>query len=177
MSAVASPRRGDRGRTGRLVAVIAVWLLSGLLVTGWHGTAQAAPRLESSTPERDESIPAGGPVEVVLRFDETLRTEGASLVLLDEDGHRRMTATVHVDGATLDGLMPEVPPGDYRASYRATTTSGDEVSGTLPFSISAPALSLLGMEVPRWAPTALIVLFVGLAGVTVIAIMATASRR
>lgn len=165
------------GARRRVAAVVVAVLLCALAVLSWQARAQAAPKLESSTPASGESIPAGGPVEIVLRFSEPLRTDGASLVLFDEDGNAKMKADVEIDGKTLHGLLPEVPPGDYEATYRATTTSGDAVNGRLPFSISGAAISILGVDFPSWGPTALIVLFVGLAACVVIAIMATAARR
>lgn len=174
MPAVALARTGG---VRHVVSLLAVCLVSGVIVLASPTVAHAEPKLESSTPASGDSIPAGGPVEIVLRFNEELRSDGATLVLLDEDGREQIKARVEIDGKTLDGLMPEVPPGDYKASYRATTTSGDAVSGRLPFSISAPTISFLGFEWPSWGPTALIVLFLGLAAATVIAISASASRR
>ena len=161
----------------RIAALLVVGLLCAGLVGGWAGPAQAAPRLESSTPADGGAIPAGGPVEIVLRFSEPLRDQGATLVLLDDGGHRRRAADVQIEGETLHGLLPEVPPGDYRASYRATGESGDDVHGELPFSISAPQVSLLGADLPSWTPTALIVLFVGIAALAVVAIAGVGTRR
>ena len=160
----------------RILAMTVLVLLSGLLAGAFPSAAHAAPSLESSTPARGGSIDAGGPVEIVLRFDESLDTDSATLVLLDDDGHQRMKAQTQVDGKTLHGLLPEVPPGDYQARYTVWGTSGQKVNGTLPFSISAPVVVYFGVEIPTWAPTALIVLFVGLAIATLLAIMAVANR-
>jgi len=161
----------------RVGALVAACVLTVGLLGGWAGTAQAAPRLESSTPEDGGSIPAGGPVEIVLRFGEPLRSDDASLVLVGEDSGRRLRANVQIEGETLHGLLPEVPPGNYRASYRATTESGDTADGELSFTVSAPAVSLLGLELPSWAPTALVVLFVAIAALAVIVISAGGPRR
>lgn len=176
MAAVSSDVAGRRF-VRRVFATMVMCLLGGLVVGGWQSIAQAAPKLESSSPEEGESIPAGGPVEIVLRFNEALDTDSATVVLLDEDGRQRMKASAQVQGETLQGLLPEVPPGDYQASYDAWTTSGQKVSGKLPFSISAPAVSFLGVDLPTWAPTALIVLFIGLAVVAVLAIVTSTSRH
>ncbi|GAA0220902.1 hypothetical protein [Cryptosporangium japonicum] len=77
-----------------------------------------------------------------------------------DDGRPTLTASPPVEGAELHGLLPEVSPGDYKARYAAwRTPSGLRVTGELPFSVFAPAVTYL--------------LFVALAADAVIAIMAT----
>lgn len=125
------PRRPGLAAAGALAA-------GAVLLVAPAGPASAHNQLEATVPA-DGAVVDAPPASVVLTFDQPVLALGTQVVVLGPDG-----ATVSAGGPRLvdddvtQDLAGELPAGEYRVEWRATSADGHPVSGELGFTASGP---------------------------------------
>lgn len=91
------------------------------------------------------TVPAAGavldaaPVSVVLTFNEDLLAASAEASILDASGDLISTSEASVAGGIVTIPWPAgLDPGAYEVAYRVASGDGHPVTGTIPFSYTAP---------------------------------------
>jgi methionine-rich copper-binding protein CopC len=113
----------------------AALLLAGLTVLASAAIALGHAELVESDP------PDGGTVEtpytLTANFDEPLEPN-SSIVIQDAGGDEVAAGGVDPDDATvLVAELPELPAGEYRARWTATSADGHSERGTFTFTVAA----------------------------------------
>lgn len=124
---------------------VAVVLLAGAVaLLAGAAPAWAHTELESSTPAADARV-AQAPTEVTLTFTEDVPADRAEVTVTGPAGTDAATGTDHASGPiTAAGgtlTVPLEPLGDagvYEIEYRVVSDDGHPVSGTVPFTLTAP---------------------------------------
>lgn len=129
-------RRGSSPAAGVLAVVMAAALV--LQVLGWAlaGPAAAHGALSSTSPTDGERLQTA-PTEVVLNFNEIPLALGTAAAVTDASGTVVSTGQLQVDERRLtQQLQPDLPAGEYRIAWRATSADGHPVSGELGFTVA-----------------------------------------
>ncbi len=101
--------------------------------------ARAHTALESSTPEQGASV-ASPPTEVTLAFTGPIQHYAVTVAVHGPDGKQFGAGKPEVSGDTVTRpLRPLGPGGTYKIAYRVVSADGHPVSGTLSFTLTAPA--------------------------------------
>lgn len=130
-----APAPRTRTRASRALTLTVATTLALLLGSA---PAWAHTELESSTPAADAALPSA-PSTVALTFGEDVSPDLATVTVTGPDGTRYENGAPTASGATLNqALRPLGPAGNYRIDYRVVSDDGHPVSGTVPFSLTAP---------------------------------------
>ncbi|MHB1834554.1 MAG: copper resistance CopC family protein, partial [Solirubrobacteraceae bacterium] len=103
--------------------------------------ALAHAYLESSTPAAG-AREASAPVEVRMRFDESLNRQLSTAAIYNSESGRRVRASVSIPAPLEMVLRPAqtLPRGSYRIEWHSVSTEdGHEVEGSFSFGVQAPA--------------------------------------
>jgi copper resistance protein C len=117
-----------------------VMLLAALGVLGLASPAWAHSKLRSSTPAAGSTLDAA-PSQVSLTFNEdvTLPASGA-VTVTGPDGAAWTVGRATAAGPTVTApVTPSGPAGAYTLKWTVVSDDGDPVSGTVAFTLSAPA--------------------------------------
>jgi len=114
----------------------AAFLLAGLTLLASAAVALGHAELVDSDP------PDGGttstPYELTATFDEPLEPN-SSIVIQDAAGDEVAAGGPEAGDVTvLVAELPELPAGEYRARWTATTADGHTERGTFTFTVTAP---------------------------------------
>ncbi len=128
---------------------LAAGLLAGLLVGSAGAPASAHASLVSTDPAEGAVVPEA-PDVVTFTFDEPVSLAGDSLRAYDATGE-----AVAVDASARDEVMTADLPADlddgtYVIAWRAVSSDGHPVAGSLTFHVGAPSETVVP---PRDAPT------------------------
>lgn len=130
-------------------------LLAGLTVLASAAVALGHAELVASDPP--DRGTTGTPYELTATFDEPLEPN-SSIVIQDAGGEEVAAGGVDQDDATvLVAELPELPAGEYRARWTATTADGHSERGTFTFTVTrppTPSPSPSDMPAGSAAPTA-----------------------
>lgn len=102
--------------------------------------ASAHDSLVHSTPEADERL-ATAPESITLTYSGELlvlgdSTEGAVVLVVDDDGRDWATGTVDVSGRTVTAaLEPGMPAAGYQVRWQVVSEDGHPISGVVPFTV------------------------------------------
>ncbi len=120
-------------------------LAAAALVVGVASVAHAHNVLRSSDPGDGSTVPA--PTEVTLTFDESVQTLGTAVQVTGPKGLLQLEPLV-VDGRRIVQPLPErLAAGAYTVLWRATSSDGHPIDGTIEFTATpgtqapAPATS------------------------------------
>lgn len=122
------------------LALLVALLLGPLLALG-PGTAAPAAAHASlvATDPADGAVLASAPAQLTFTFDEAVRTGPDAVRLYDAAG-RPVSLTVTAEGDLLtarpDATLAE---GSYVAVYRAASSDGHPIAGTVTFAVGAPS--------------------------------------
>lgn len=117
---------------GMAVAVVAV------LATALPASAHDS--LVHSTPEADERL-AAAPESITLTYSGELlvlgdSTQGAVVLVIDQDGRDWATGEVTVTGSTVTAAIePGMPDAGYQVRWQVVSEDGHPISGIVPFTI------------------------------------------
>lgn len=129
-----APSAGRR-RAGRVAGLV----VAVLLVLAPVGTASAHDALVGSDPTDGAVLPAA-PTAVVLTFAADPLGVGAAVAVAGPDGTSWSAGDPVVTGATVtQTLQPAMPNGTYSVEWRSVSGDGHPISGTLSFTVDAPA--------------------------------------
>lgn len=137
-------------RSSRVLIVFALAVAAAVLV-GSTPAALAHNVLRSSDPENGSTVPA--PAQVTLTFDQSVQTLGTAVRVDGPKGSLELDP-VSVDGQTVVQPLPaRLAAGDYTVLWRATSSDGHPVDGTLTFTATAATRASSSTSDPV-APTA-----------------------
>ncbi|MFF3066530.1 copper resistance protein CopC [Oerskovia sp. NPDC057915] len=151
----ARPDRAGRRRRAAVLLVLLVgigtWSLAGAPLAAAHAVLVDTSPRQGATSEHS-------PDQVVLRFDEPVTVLDGSLVVSDLHGERWDLETV----TTTDGghtvsvdLPPDLPDGQYLASWRMLSLDTHVTGGSIDFTVgtghAAPGADTTGPGAPRSA--------------------------
>ncbi|HEY4391950.1 MAG TPA: copper resistance protein CopC [Paenibacillus sp.] len=143
-------------------------LLIGIISVIYHpGLAAAHATVTSSSPAANETI-ASPPEEVSITFNEAIEKAFYSIIVTGPDGRRADQGDVAIDAEHPERLFAsmknDLPNGIYSMKWKAVSSDGHAISGTIPFGIGtdgsgyavhAPAgnnnpLPRTGLMIVRW---------------------------
>jgi copper resistance protein C len=115
-----------------------------LLITALLGATLSAPaaahtELIASTPAADSSL-AAAPAQLELTFDETVTLPSNAIEVIGPDNVTWEIGTPTVSGPVVRApVTANGPAGRYTLVYRVVSSDGDPVSGSVGFTLTAPA--------------------------------------
>ncbi|UOX92333.1 copper resistance protein CopC [Amycolatopsis sp. FBCC-B4732] len=150
------PRRARRV-SGAVLAVLAA--LTGLVVLA--GPASAHTELESSSPAEGAALDTA-PTQVELKFGEPVTLPPDPIAIDGRDGVKWKIGTPVVEGGVV--TVPVTPAGSaqaYSLAWKVVAKDGDNVSGTVRFTLTAPVtkaaatgspapVTLESAGIPKW---------------------------
>lgn len=127
--------RRPTGRSRPAAVLVLAGLVVGLLV--WALPASAHTGLVSSDPA-DGAVLAEAPASITLTFTEPVTLAEGGTRLHDADG-----GELAVEGRSVDEVVsvvpPDLPDGTFVLTFRVVSADGHPVTGSLSFSVEAPA--------------------------------------
>jgi copper resistance protein C len=129
----------------------AALLTAGLALVLSATPALAHTELRGSDPAAGAAL-AGPPQQVQLTFTEAVTLPDNPVTVTGPDGSRWTVGTANVAGAVVTvPVRPVGPAGDYVIDYRVVAGDGDEVTGTVGFTLTA-AVALPTTPPPTTTP-------------------------
>ena len=126
------PRRpSPRRAAATAVAVLALMLL------GAPG-AWAHDSLVSSSPA-DGAVLEAAPASIDLVMSEPAQALGTQVSVVGADGQEHAAGAVQLVDTSVSQPVDALPAGDYRVTWRVTSSDGHPISGELGFTVSAAA--------------------------------------
>ncbi|GAA1796270.1 copper resistance CopC family protein [Agromyces lapidis] len=120
-----------------LVAAAAITFAAALALTG--GTAaQAHDELLGSSPEPGQVFDTA-PTEISLEFSNDIIEVGTAVVVVDHHGEEIEVGDPVIAGATVTASLPTDLSGEYQARWRAVSSDGHPIEGTIDFGVGADA--------------------------------------
>lgn len=114
-------------------------LFAGVAVVATATPAFAHAELIASNPARDASL-ATAPTQVELTFNAPVTLAAIPVAVTGPGGESWAVGPVLVAGAVVTApVQPVGPAGAYTLTYRVVSEDGDEVTGTVPFTLTTPA--------------------------------------
>lgn len=111
--------------------------LTGLVVLA--GPASAHTELESSSPAEGASVDTA-PTQIRLTFGEPVKLPPDPVEVTGRDGVTWKTGPATVEGTVVTvPVTPAGPAQDYTVSWKVVAKDGDNVSGTMRFTLTAAA--------------------------------------
>ncbi|MFF2273015.1 copper resistance protein CopC [Agromyces sp. NPDC058136] len=141
--------RPTRLRTA-ILAATALTFAAALALTG--GTAaQAHDELIGSSPEPGQVFDAS-PAEISLDFSNDIIEVGTAVVVVDHHGEEIEVGDPVIAGAKVTATLPADLSGDYQVRWRAVSSDGHPIEGTIDFGVGADATGTWTEEAPHDAP-------------------------
>ena len=129
-----------RGALSVLLAVFAVFLTA--------GPALAHTTLKGSDPAEGTSV-SSAPETVTLTFAEAVTLPADPINVTGPDGSSWIVGTTTVTGASVAAPVQAVgPPGPCTLNYTVIAEDGDEVKGSVRFTLTAAATATTGEVAP-----------------------------
>ncbi len=120
----------------RLAAAL---LLSGVAVVATATPAFAHAELIASDPAQGAALPAP-PQQVALTFNEPVTPAADPVTITGPEGASWTVGTPSIAGAMVTApVQPSGPAGAYTLTYRVVSDDGDEVTGTVAFTLTTAA--------------------------------------
>ncbi|GAA2445019.1 copper resistance CopC family protein [Agromyces soli] len=138
----AAPRR-------RLLALGAIALAAG----AWLGlanaqSASAHDELIASTPKAGEVLDAS-PAEVKLTFSDDIIPVGTAIEVVDHHGESIDSGEAVVAGPEVTATLPAELSGEYQIRWRAVSSDGHVIDGTIDFGVGSGATGTWTEEAPH----------------------------
>jgi copper resistance protein C len=129
-----------RGALSVLLAVFAVFLTA--------GPAMADTALKGSDPAEGGSLSAA-PEKVTLTFEEAVSLPADPINVTGPDGSSWIVGTTTITGASVTAPVQAVgPSGPCTLNYTVIADDGDEVKGSVRFTLTAAATATTGEAAP-----------------------------
>lgn len=120
-----------------LVAAAALTFATALALTG--GTAaQAHDELIASSPEPGQVFETS-PAEISLEFSNDIIEVGTAVVVVDHHGEEIEVGDPVIAGAEVTAALPAELSGEYQARWRAVSSDGHPIEGTIDFGVGPDA--------------------------------------
>ncbi len=119
--------------------LLAAAVLSGVALVATATPALAHAELTASTPAKGASL-ATPPVEVSLTFDEPVTLGENPISVTGPGGVSWTVGTPTIAGAVITApVQASGPAGPYTLAYTVISDDGDDVTGSVAFTLTAPA--------------------------------------
>ena len=116
--------------------ILATAALSGLALLALAGPAFAHAELTGSNPAKDASV-STAPKQVQLTFSEPVSPK--TIAVTGPQSTKWTIGEIAVQGNVVTvPVTPVGPAGQYTITYTVTSDDGDDVTGTVPFTLTAP---------------------------------------
>ncbi|MGW5051415.1 copper resistance CopC family protein [Actinokineospora sp. NPDC004072] len=117
----------------------AVLLFTALALLGIAGPARAHTQLIGSSPAEGASLPVA-PRQLQLTFNEPIQAGFSTVTVTGLDGTQWTLGQPAVDNTVLTVPVRQAgPAGQHTLGYRVLSADGHPVSGTVRFTLTAPA--------------------------------------
>ncbi|MGX5697021.1 copper resistance CopC family protein [Agromyces soli] len=138
-------------RPARIAALAAIALAAGAFL----GLAAAQPasahdELVSSTPEPGQVFETA-PAEVKLSFSDEVIPVGTAIVVVDHHGEEVEVGETTVSGTDVTAALPAALEGEYQVRWRAVSSDGHVIDGTIDFGVGEGATGAWTEEPPHEA--------------------------
>jgi methionine-rich copper-binding protein CopC len=133
----------------RLLALGAIALAAG----AWLGlanaqSASAHDELIASSPEPGQVLDAS-PAEVKLTFSDDIIPVGTAIEVVDHHGEVIDSGEAVVAGPDVTATLPAELSGEYQIRWRAVSSDGHVIDGTIDFGVGAGATGTWTEEAPH----------------------------
>ncbi len=145
----ASSARTHRLRTAVLAAA-ALTFAAGIAFAG-ASPAFAHDELLGSSPEPGQVLDAA-PAELSLEFSNDIIEVGTAVEVVDHHGGEVAVGEPVVVGPRVTASLPSDLEGDYQVRWRAVSSDGHPIEGTIDFGVGADATGVWTEEAPHDAP-------------------------
>ena len=98
--------------------------------------AQVAMHLLGMEPRLNQ-VMSGSGVAFALHFDRPLDHQASRFTLDGAGVHRTVPVRLRAQPSVLYGSVGQLPPGAYTLNWTARASTGEALSGTLPFTVVA----------------------------------------
>ncbi|HSK26006.1 MAG TPA: copper resistance CopC family protein [Jiangellales bacterium] len=122
----------------RAVSGLAAAVLAGASLLVGAVPAVAHNSLTGSSPA-DTSTVTEPLTEVLLEFDQAVRTEFAQMAVLGDDQTPYQSGDPVVAGTTVTQAVQPLPDGAYTVSYRVVSADGHPITGAISFTATGQA--------------------------------------
>jgi copper resistance protein C len=121
----------------RRLTVAALLTVAATIATATPAFAHA--KLIASTPTAGEAL-AAAPQQISLTFSEPVTPAANTVAIAGADGTAWTVGTPAVAGAVVTvPVQPAGPAGAYTLTWRVTSSDGDEITGTIAFTMAVAA--------------------------------------
>lgn len=128
-----------RRRPVRTIALAAVALAAGALLGLANAPAAFAhDELVSSSPEPGQVLETS-PAEVKLTFSDDIIPVGTAIEVVDHHGETIESGEAVVAGPDVTATLPADLEGEYQVRWRAVSSDGHVIDGTIDFGVGAGA--------------------------------------
>jgi len=138
-----------RHRASRLLAAGAALIGAAALVfTGAAAPAAAHDELIASSPTSGEVLETA-PEVVELTFSDDVIETGTVIEVVDHHGDPIEVGAVEVLGPEVSATLPGDLSGEYQVRWRAVSSDGHPIEGTIDFGVGAGATGVWASEAPH----------------------------
>lgn len=145
----ASSDRAHRLRTAVLAAA-ALTFAAGIALAG-AAPAFAHDELLGSSPEPGQVLDAA-PAEISLEFSNDIIEVGTAIEVVDHHGGEVAVGEPVVAGPRVTASLPADLEGEYQVRWRAVSSDGHPIEGTIDFGVGADATGVWIEEAPHDVP-------------------------
>jgi methionine-rich copper-binding protein CopC len=115
--------------------------------------ALAHTSLKSSNPAKGASL-AAAPTQIELTFSEAVGLPADPITVEGPDGTAWSVGKASATGAVVTApVTPTGPAGAYSVKYKVTADDGDTITGTVAFTLTAPATPSTTSPPPSTTPS------------------------
>jgi len=138
------------GRSRLRVTVVATTALAfaGALALSGGTAAFAHDELIASSPENGQVLEAA-PAAVELDFSNDIIEVGTAIEVVDHHGEDVEVGEPVIDGPKVTATLPSDLEGEYQVRWRAVSSDGHPIEGTIDFGVGADATGTWTEEPPH----------------------------
>ena len=130
-----------------VLAAAALTVAAGITLAG-ASPAFAHDELLGSSPEAGEVFDTA-PTEIVLDFSNDIIEVGTAIEVVDHHGEEVAIGEPVIAGPQVTAALPADLEGDYQVRWRAVSSDGHPIEGTIDFGVGADATGVWEEEPPH----------------------------
>jgi methionine-rich copper-binding protein CopC len=130
-----------------VLAAAALTVAAGITLAG-ASPAFAHDELLGSSPEAGEVFDTA-PTEIVLDFSNDIIEVGTAIEVVDHHGEEVAIGEPVIAGPQVTAALPADLEGDYQVRWRAVSSDGHPIEGTIDFGVGADATGVWEEQAPH----------------------------
>ena len=130
-----------------LLAAAALTVAAGITLAG-ASPAFAHDELLASSPEPGQVFDTA-PTEIVLDFSNDIIEVGTAIEVVDHHGEEVAIGEPVIAGPQVTATLPADLDGDYQVRWRAVSSDGHPIEGTIDFGVGADATGVWEEQAPH----------------------------